>query len=94
MIKLQAKLAAGIMSGTLSLEEKQLQTALKASQTIRDSTPHAQFPHFDYTGFMDTLSQLCYSSDYPKYNIDEGDMVVPTFYQPDDELLQKCQTEV
>ncbi|KAL7530313.1 hypothetical protein ACHAXR_003419 [Thalassiosira sp. AJA248-18] len=94
IMNLQAQLAAGVMSGTLSLEEEQYQSALKTSRVIRSSTPRAQFPRFDYVGFMDTLSQLCYQGDYPKYNREKGDLVVPTFYQPDDELSQKCQSEL
>eukprot|EP00579_Thalassiosira_antarctica_P032160 CAMPEP_0201993598 /NCGR_PEP_ID=MMETSP0905-20130828/1762_1 /ASSEMBLY_ACC=CAM_ASM_000554 /TAXON_ID=420261 /ORGANISM="Thalassiosira antarctica, Strain CCMP982" /LENGTH=734 /DNA_ID=CAMNT_0048548461 /DNA_START=64 /DNA_END=2264 /DNA_ORIENTATION=- len=95
IMELQARLAAGVMSGSLSLEEEQLQSAMTTSQTIRSSTPRAQFPHFDYPGFMDTLSQLCYlRGDCPKYNRDVGDVVVPTLYQPDEELSQKCQSEI
>lgn len=94
IMELQARLAAGVMSGSLSLEEEQLQSAMKTSQTIRNSTPRAQFPHFDYPGFIDTLSQLCYGDDYPKYNRDVGDLIVPAFYQPDDELSRKCQLEM
>ena len=94
VMELQAKLAAGAISGSLTLEDEQYQSALKRSQEIRDSSPHTQFPHFDYTGFMDTLSQLCYKDEYPKYNRDEGDMAVPTFYQPDDDLSRQCKSEL
>mmetsp|Transcript_3785 Transcript_3785/g.8300 ORF Transcript_3785/g.8300 Transcript_3785/m.8300 type:complete len:745 (-) Transcript_3785:44-2278(-) len=94
IMELQARLAAGVMSGSLLLEEEQLQSAMKTSQTIRNFTPRAQFPHFDYPGFIDTLSKLCYGDDFPKYNRDVGDLVVPAFYQPDDELSRKCQLEM
>lgn len=94
ILELQARLAAGVMSGTITLEEEQIQSALETSRTIRNSIPAPQFPHFDYPGFMDTLSQLCYKGDYPKYNRDIGDVVVPSFYQTDDELSQKCLSEI
>ena len=95
IMELQARLTAGIMSGKLSLKEDEIQSALKRSQSIRSSTPRAQFPHFDYPGLMDSLSQLCFQDgDCPKFNTDVGDMIVPTFYQTDDELSQKCRMEI
>lgn len=94
VMELQARLAAGVLSGTLPLGEEQIRSALETSRTVRTSAPRAQFPHFDYPGFMDTLSQLCYQDDCPKYNMDAGDAVIPTFYQTDDELSQKCQSEI
>ncbi|KAL3779630.1 hypothetical protein ACHAW5_000596 [Stephanodiscus triporus] len=94
IVELQARLAAGVMSGRISLERKQIQSAVKASEAIRNAIPRAQFPHFDYTGFMDTLSQLCFQGNYPRHNVEVFDAVIPTFYQPDDGLSQKCQSEI
>ena len=95
IMEMQARLAAGVMSGTITLEEEQIQSALKTSQSIRTSTPRAQFPHFDYPGFIDTLSTLCYQNgECPKYNTAVGDMIVPTFYQDNDELSQQCKVEI
>ena len=96
IMELQARLTAGVMSGKVSLKEDSIQSALKQSQSIRSSIPRAQFPHFDYPGLMDTLSLLCYQDDddCPKYNRDVGDMIVPTFYQTDNELSQKCKMEI
>jgi len=95
IMEMQAKLSAGVMSGTITLEEEQIQSALKTSQSIRSSTPRAQFPHFDYPGFIDTLSTLCYqNSECPKYNTAVGDMIVPTFYQDNDEQSQQCKVEI
>jgi len=94
VVELQARLAAGALGGTISLGEEEVQSAMKGSRSVRESTPRAQFPHFDYPGFMDTLAQLCYKDEYPKYNRDVGDPIVPTFYQPDDELSQKCLSEI
>ena len=95
VMEMQARLAAGVMSGTITLEEEQIQYALKTSQSIRSSTPRAQFPHFDYPGFIDTLSTLCYQNgECPKYNTAVGDMIVPTFYQDNDELSQQCKVEI
>ncbi|KAL3823695.1 hypothetical protein ACHAXA_007266 [Cyclostephanos tholiformis] len=94
IMELQARLAAGVLSGRISLDVEQTRSALMASEAIRKATPRAQFPHFDYIGYMDTLSQLCYQGDYPRYNLQVGDAVVPTFYQPDDGLSQQCLSDI
>ena len=94
IMELQARLAAGAMSGSLSFEKDQFQLALKHSERIRNSDPRAQFPHFDYIGLMDTLTLLCSRGGYPKYNTEKGDIVVPGVYQPDKKLAQKCQSEI
>ena len=95
IMELQARLAAGVMSGKLVLKEEQIQSALKTSETIRTSTPRSQFPHFDYPGCMDTLSQLCYpDGECPKFNLKVTEMIVPTFYQCDDELSLRCKAEI
>jgi len=92
---LQARLAAGVMSGKISISEDEYDAAMKTSQTIRNYIPRAQFPHFDYPGYMDSLSQLCYSGNYrPKYNTDIGDMIVPTFYQQNEKLSDECSLEM
>ena len=94
IMELQARLAAGVMSSRISLEGEQIRSAVKASEAIRNATPRAQFPHLDYTGFMDTLSELCFQGDYPRHHVRLGDAVIPTFYQPDDGLSQKCLSEI
>jgi hypothetical protein len=94
IMELQARLAAGVMSGRISLEGDQIRSAVKASEAIRKVTPRAQFPHLDYIGFMDTLSELCFQGDYPRHNVRLGDALIPTFYQPDDGLSQKCLSEI
>ncbi len=92
VMELQARLAAGVMGGKFSLTGDQLQSAIEASKSIRSTSPRAQFPHFDYPGFMDTLSQLC--NQHPTHNLNVGDAVVPSFYQPDEDISQKCQSEI
>ncbi|KAL9190896.1 hypothetical protein ACHAXT_000602 [Thalassiosira profunda] len=94
VMELQARLAAGVLSDKLALREEQYQSALENSRCIRASDPRAQFPHFDYPGFMDTLSELCFPGEAPKHSIGEGDAVVPTFYQTDDKLSESCQSEI
>lgn len=94
IMELQARLAAGVMCGKLSLSGEQIQSAIMASKSIRNASPRAQFPHFDYPGFMDSLSQLCFSSECPTYNVNIGDVVVPSFYQPDEDLSRSCQSEI
>jgi hypothetical protein len=58
VMELQARLAAGVMSGNISLRGEQVQSAVKTSDAIRNATHRPQFPHFDYPGFMDTLFKL------------------------------------
>ncbi len=94
VMELQARLAAGVMSGRISLDAEQMGSALRASEAIRKATPRAQFPHFDYTGYMDTLSQLCFQGDCPRHSVQVGDAVVPTLYQPDDDLSQQCLSDL
>lgn len=92
IMDLQARLAAGVMSGGLSIDEDTLQTALDTTQLIRKASPRAQFPRFDYTGYMDSLAQLCFGGKYPTRNF--GDMVAPSFYQPDEEISNRCSLEL
>ena len=94
IMELQARLAAGVMSGSISLDAEHIGSALRASEAIRKATPRAQFPHFDYIGYLDTLSQLCFQGDYPRHSVQVGDAVVPTFYQPDDDLSQQCLSDI
>lgn len=94
-MELQARLAASVMSGAVQLggdDSSKLQQALETSQEIRNHQPRAQFPHFDYIGFMDTLAEL--SGCIPQYNTQKDEMVAPTFYQLNDELSQACQGEL
>jgi hypothetical protein len=96
VMELQARLAAGVMSGNISLKGEQLQSAVKTSDAIRNATHRPQFPHFDYPGFMDTLSELCcqQKGDHPRHNVQVGDTVIPTFYQTDENMSQQCLKEI
>ena len=94
VMELQARLAAGVLGGSLDIGADQLEMALEHSRIRRSHVPRAQFPHFDYVGFMDMLSQLCSGGEYPKYNTDTRDMVAPGFYQPDEEIARKCGSEI
>lgn len=94
IMDLQARVAAGVFIGSLSIEDEIYQSALEKCHSIRSTKPRAQFPHFDYTGYMDTLATLCSRGEYPKFNTNTGDVVVPSFYQRDGELAQKCKVEL
>jgi len=53
VMELQGRLAAGVMSGKVQLDDATFAKALETSQHIRTHKPRAQFPHSDYIGFMD-----------------------------------------
>jgi hypothetical protein len=94
IMELQGRLAAGVLSGNIELEDGQLEQALQVSRQIRDQQPRPQFPHFDYVGFLDTLTQTI-DVDFPKYNTKKGDFVSPAFYQDvDDQFAQDCVNEL
>jgi cation diffusion facilitator CzcD-associated flavoprotein CzcO len=95
IMELQGRLAAGVLSGTIELDESKLAQALETSRDIRHQRPRAQFPHFDYVGFMDTLAEpVLKGTGFPKYNTQKGDIVSPAFYQMDDQLAQQEQEEL
>lgn len=101
IMELQGRLAAGVLSGKVPLSKEQYDEALKTSRDIRSRRPRAQFPHFDYLGFMDTLLNLLPRSEVrsgeesvPRFNVHKGDMVTPAFYQSDDRIAKECQKEL
>jgi lysine/ornithine N-monooxygenase len=89
IMELQGRVAAGILSGNVELEQSTIDHALEQSRQIRTQQPRPQFPHFDYLGFMDTLTKdaLQSTADFPKMNLQKGDMVSPAFYQSTDDQL-------
>ena len=89
----QGKLAARLLSGSLQLDGSTTDEALENSRKMRCQTMKPQFPHFDYLGLMDTLNALQENS-YPTTNLHKGAMVVPAFYQPDDDLSKKESIEL
>ena len=80
------------MSGKIQVAESKLREELESSQQVRKHQPRAQFPHFDYVGFMDSLSEPF--NDFPKHNIQSGDMISPVMYQPDEGLAKAGQEEL
>lgn len=92
IMDLQARLAAGVMSGKLSIDKDKIQESLDISQTIRKSNPRAQFPHFDYVGCLDTLAEL--TGEQPTMNTQIGDMVAPSFYQSNGDIVSQCVSEL
>jgi len=61
-MELQARLLAGLFSGTVALTEQDVSEALQTSIDIRrhsqqrNAHRRPQFPHFDYIGMMDVLA--------------------------------------
>lgn len=47
-----------------------------------------------YIGYMDTLAMLCYNGKYPTANTRIGDMIVPSFYQPDEDIIKQASSEL
>ena len=95
VMELQGRLAAGVMSGKVNIDDETYQTALGTSKEIRgqdlDSRP--QFPHPDYIGFMDSLAANL-NENFPKHNMQKGDMVSPAFYQENEELVLEGQNDL
>lgn len=56
--ELQARIAARMFAGKLSLEESAVEAGLEAERSIRYCRPRSQFPHGDYLGFSDSLATL------------------------------------
>lgn len=94
IMELQGRLAAGVMSGNIQLDESTMTQALEQSRQIRSQQPRPHFPHFDYIGFMDTLTKdALQANDFPKVNLQKGDMVSPAFYQSTDDQLAVAEAE-
>lgn len=90
VMELQARLLAGMMSGTVEPSSEYIQQALEASKKIRTTKPQPQFPRYDYVGFMDNLAE-------PLGLIPQGDcgakgaMVSPPFFNNEDDKNSKEQ---
>ena len=83
VMELQARLYAGLVSKQIGpLPDAALAQALGTSAIIRQHLPRAQFPHFDYIGFMDTLAKLLDLVPDASTHGAKGKMVTPTFYGP------------
>lgn len=89
----QGRLAARILSGSLQLDCSTTDEALENSRKMRCQPIQPQFPHFDYLGLLDTLNGIQKNS-YPTTNLQKGDMVVPAFYQTDDDMSKKESLEL
>ncbi len=94
IVELQAKIAACVMSGSVPTGCEEVQSALEISRSIRTATPKAQFPHFDYIGYFDTLAKLYYDDRCPTFNTNIGDVVMPSFYQTNEEISEKSKQEL
>jgi hypothetical protein len=92
VMDLQARLAATLMSGSISIDEEAYKVALKTSETIRKSSPRQQFPHF-YPDLMDTLAQVLNQGDSSECEGNFG-IVVPPLYQKDESLREKCRLDL
>ena len=92
VMDLQARLLAGLFSGEVNPTDESISEALEESQRIRkSSSPRgAQFPRYDYIGFMDSIaSQLKLVPSGPYGS--KGSVVSPPFYQPSEEIASKCK---
>jgi len=87
VMELQAKLYSGLLSKHVDpLSDVDLAQAMGTSAIIRQHLPRAQFPHFDYIGYMDTLAKpLKLVPDIATHGA-KGRMVAPAFYQPSKEI--------
>ena len=102
VVELQAKLAAKVMSGKVTVSSDEFEKGLETSRMIRNqiASVRPQFPHSNYVGFMDTLARsLLISSNsdeehFPKYNLDVGNFISPAFYQSDDSIAKLAQKEI
>ena len=103
-VELQARLAAQHISGKgESLSREDMVKGLSISDAIREQDPslRPQFPRFDYLGYLDSLAGSLSPEQqllFPKENKSTGDMVIPAFYQANQELadaaLNDLQQEV
>eukprot|EP00934_Nitzschia_sp_Nitz4_P007791 Nitzschia sp. Nitz4//scaffold83_size84149//6316//8325//NITZ4_005162-RA/size84149-processed-gene-0.69-mRNA-1//1//CDS//3329558911//7781//frame0 len=94
IMELQGRLAAGVLSGNVKVEKQKLDAALEVSEQIRSQDPRPQFPHFDYIGMMDTLSDIVQGDSVPTMHTSKGDIVTPAFYQGDKNLSEKESDEL
>ena len=92
VMDLQARLAAKLMSGSISIEDEAYKSALKTSETMRKSSPRQQFPHF-YPDLMDTLIQVLNQGD-PSDCDGKFGIVIPPLYQKDERLREQCRLDL
>lgn len=91
--ELQARLAAGLISNELNLSASAITEALTISENIRQQSKvkaKSRFPHFDYIGHMDTLAKQIDLLPLEQY-LSKGSMVSPSFYQPNEEIMETCK---
>lgn len=93
VLDLQAQLAAKVMSGSVSIDDETYKSAMTASESMRKSSPRAQFPHF-YPDLMDTLVRVLNQDVGPPDCEGELGIVVPPLYQRDESLREKCQLDL
>eukprot|EP00536_Pseudo-nitzschia_multiseries_P010042 jgi/Psemu1/202233/e_gw1.294.55.1 len=103
VVEMQARLAAGVLSGNVILPPGDMERGLETSRNIRNLDPRLrpQFPRFDYVGFMDSLAGSLSmpegqeESPIPNpENLAEGSIVTPAFYQPDSGLADLARAEL
>ena len=107
VVELQARLAAGVISGKVEIPPEDFEKGLETCEKIRNPDPflRPQFPRFDYVGFMDSLAGFLSLSkskaiaeegdSFPNQkHLMEGSMVTPAFYQPDQSLVDLARNEL
>jgi len=106
VVELQARLAAGVISGNVAIPLEDFEKGLETCKKIRNPGPtlRPQFPRFDYVGFMDSLAgSLSLKGtataeeevSFPnEKHLVEGSMVSPAFYQPDQSLVDLARNEL
>lgn len=80
IMELQGRLAAQMLSSSHSPDQSVLQEELDKSRRIRGQAPRAQFPHFDYVGFYDTLNGQIHDFSLPTTHQRKGDVLAPALY--------------
>ena len=98
VVELQARLLANLWKNKDNqvslLDEAAYAKAMAVSQTIRDSRPRAQMPHFDYIGCMDTLAQPLNLVPSKDVGGAKGCTISPRLYQPNQEMAQTCHDDL
>ena len=88
VMDLQARLAAKLMSGEMTIEDEAYKSALQTCETMRKASSRQQFPHF-YPDLMDILDQVLNEGSSSDCEGTFG-IVVPPLYQKDEGLRRKC----
>jgi cation diffusion facilitator CzcD-associated flavoprotein CzcO len=102
IMDLQARMVAELWSQRYNPSNDTLSHAMEVARQIRSHTPRAQFPHFDYIGYTDTLadqlnlvpsSSSSTTSSGTGYGAG-GNFVFPAYYQEDPDLATRIYNEV